>query len=102
MSLHADDGTELPVKEGVILDPKENVVIYASDQTQEQDSFESIFSEHHQNVRVFRLGLWSIPLLVVGLVLTFVLGTFVLTAFIALFLIFVVIRSVVNLFRLRL
>ena len=101
MALRADDGTELPIKEGVILDPQETVVLYSGEEKNNSQSSEDTSRNSSGSVRVFRMGFWGIPLLAAGLILTFVLGTFVLTAAAALFFIFLIVRTILSFFRVR-
>lgn len=97
MALRADDGTVLPVKEGVVLDPHESTVLY------ESPSNESQGPEFTGNprVKVFNLGIWVVPLaiLVFGLVLVF--GTVILSAFIALMILISLLRAISRVFGLK-
>jgi hypothetical protein len=102
MHLHADDGTELQVKEGIVLDSAEQTILYEGDTASEERFRSGIFGSRQSSVRVFRLGLWTLPVIALGIILTFVLGTFLFTVVAAIFFIFFVARSLTSIFRFKL
>ena len=100
MPLHSDDGTELPVKEGVILAPKEDVILYSAD-SQQKNREETIFVKSG-TFQTTLFGKWPFLILVSGIViLTLALGTFILGLFLAVFITITVIQTILKILGIK-
>jgi hypothetical protein len=78
----------LEVKEGIVLDSTEQVVLY--------DGEEPDTTYSNSSVRTFQIPWLLIPLVAMVILATFVFGAFILSAFFALTLFFIVVRTIIN------
>ena len=105
MPLRADDGTELPVKEGVVLDQQETVILYSGKSEQNSKDYQGEKSrpEASSPFQSLFFGKWAVLIAITGIVMmTVVLGTFFLGIFLTGLIVISLIQGILRLFRVKL
>lgn len=94
MTLRADDGTLLEPKEGVVLDKEGKTLLGNTEGFNNAGSYEENIGRTHRSMKAFKVSPWMIPLLAVGLVVAFALGTVVLGVVLSLLISIWLVRSI--------
>ncbi len=94
MTLRADDGTLLKIKEGVVLDKEGKTLLGGTEEFSNAGSHQENVGRTHRSMKAFKLSPWMIPLLAAGLVIAFALGTVVLGVVLSLFISVWLLRSI--------
>jgi hypothetical protein len=94
MTIRADDGTPLEPKEGAILDKEGNTLLETVPGFRNGGSDQEKGRSAYQTTKIFKFSPWMAPLLAVGLLVAFALGTVVLGVVLSLLLSVWLLRSI--------